>query len=280
VSRPAQAEAAKAERPASASTKQATTTGEGQAELPNLPQANSSPSKQAEPSDTTQADNSNVGMAERTDTTSPQTSNVHEAKPPSTELAEAPSTERAESSSLKHPADPALVSGTESNADSGKVREQVMAAANMAKRLTDATGAAAEPGATEHDGSRSSEDPDGDLTAATSSNTADARIAVLVSRREITSMSDLAGKDVAIDNSRSESENSVRTALVAAGAPAVELSVGNASAIDRLVGGDVPAAVVALVSPDAADAFPDIAGFKVYRIPLSPPSMKSGTDKP
>ena len=93
-------------------------------------------------------------------------------------------------------------------------------------------------------------------------------------------MSDLSGKIVAIDNSRTESENNVRTALVAAGAPAVALSISDSKAIDRLVLGEAPAAVVALVSPDAAETFPDIAGFKVFRIPLSPRSAKSGTDVP
>jgi hypothetical protein len=34
----------------------------------------------------------------------------------------------------------------------------------------------------------------------------------------------------------------------------------------------VPAAVVALVSTDAAQAFPDIAGFRIFRVPLSPRS--------
>jgi hypothetical protein len=44
--------------------------------------------------------------------------------------------------------------------------------------------------------------------------------------------------------------------------------------------GEVPAAVVALVSPDAAEAFPDIAGYNIFRIPLSPRSVKSGADVP
>jgi hypothetical protein len=155
-----------------------------------------------------------------------------------------------------------------------------MAAATMAEQLTRATNATAEPNPEGNDKSKSSEDTNGDMTASTSHSAADVLVALLVSRPEITSMSDLTGKNVAIDDGRSGSENNVRTALVAAGAPAVELSTGDHKAIDRLVGGEVPAAVVALVSPDAADSFPDIAGFKVFRIPLSPFSIKTGTDKP
>jgi hypothetical protein len=47
------------------------------------------------------------------------------------------------------------------------------------------------------------------------------------------------------------------------------------TAIDRLVEGEVPAAVVALVSADAAQGFPEIAGFKIFRIPLSPTFLKA-----
>jgi hypothetical protein len=37
-----------------------------------------------------------------------------------------------------------------------------------------------------------------------------------------------------------------------------------------VIDGAVPAAVLALVSREAADAFPEISGFKIFRIPLTP----------
>jgi hypothetical protein len=95
-------------------------------------------------------------------------------------------------------------------------------------------------------------------------------VALLISRPEIKSVADLAGKNVAIDNRQSASETSVRIALVAAGATEVQLRDGDTKAIDRLLRGEVPAAVVTLVSPEAAAAFPDIAGFTVFKIPLAP----------
>ena len=49
-----------------------------------------------------------------------------------------------------------------------------------------------------------------------------------------------------------------------------QLSVADASPLDRLISGDVQAAVLKLVSPDAAEAFPEIKGFKVLRVPLAP----------
>jgi hypothetical protein len=49
---------------------------------------------------------------------------------------------------------------------------------------------------------------------------------------------------------------------------------GQTTAINRLANGEVPGAVLALVSADAAEAFPEIAGFKVFHIPLSPRSLK------
>ena len=94
-------------------------------------------------------------------------------------------------------------------------------------------------------------------------------------RAEITSVSDLTGKEVAIGDEQSAYSRSVRNAIAAAGAPEVRLSGANATAIDRLIGGEVPAAVLTLVSPEAAEWFPDIAGFRIFRVPLSPRSLKA-----
>jgi hypothetical protein len=78
-----------------------------------------------------------------------------------------------------------------------------------------------------------------------------------------------------IDDKYSGSNGNVRTAIVAAGAPEVQLTEGQTTAINRLVNGEVPAAVLALVSADAAEGFPEIAGFKIFHIPLSPRSLKA-----
>jgi hypothetical protein len=50
----------------------------------------------------------------------------------------------------------------------------------------------------------------------------------------------------------------------------VRLSQGQAKAVDRLISGEVPAAVLTLVSPEVAEMFPEIAGFNIFRVPLSP----------
>jgi TRAP-type uncharacterized transport system substrate-binding protein len=90
-----------------------------------------------------------------------------------------------------------------------------------------------------------------------------------VARPEIKTVSDLTNKIIAIDDRHSASSGNVRTAIVAAGALEVQLSEGQTKAIERLISGEVPAAVLALVSPAAAEGFPEIAGFKIFRIPLS-----------
>jgi hypothetical protein len=110
------------------------------------------------------------------------------------------------------------------------------------------------------------------LTVAAAAPPPDLLVAVLMARPEITSVSGLTGKTIAIDDRYSASNGGVRTAIVAAGAPAIELSGGQTRAISRLVNGEVPAAILALVSADAAEGFPEIAGFKILRIPLSPRS--------
>jgi hypothetical protein len=73
---------------------------------------------------------------------------------------------------------------------------------------------------------------------------------------------------------KAASNDRVRTAIAAAGATEVQLSETQPRAINRLISGDVPAAVLALVSPEAAEGFPEIAGFRIFRIPLSPRSLK------
>jgi hypothetical protein len=58
-------------------------------------------------------------------------------------------------------------------------------------------------------------------------------------------------------------------ALMAAGAGEVQFSEAKAGAVERLIRGEVPAAVLTLASREAAEGFPDIAGFRTFRVPLS-----------
>ena len=111
------------------------------------------------------------------------------------------------------------------------------------------------------------------MSAPTLDASLDALVAVLVAGPDVKSVSDLAGKTIAIDDRYSESSiGRVRTAMAAAGAQEVQLSKGQATAISRLVAKEVPAAVVGLVSANAANSFPEIARFRTFRVPLSPRS--------
>ncbi len=98
----------------------------------------------------------------------------------------------------------------------------------------------------------------------------DRLVAVVMTRPEVTSVSDLRGKTIAIDDRYAASDDLVRTAIVAAGAPEVQLSQGQTTAINRLSNGEVQAAVLALLTPEAAERFPVIAGFRIFHVPLSP----------
>nr|WP_249127662.1 hypothetical protein [Bradyrhizobium lablabi] len=100
-------------------------------------------------------------------------------------------------------------------------------------------------------------------------------VAVLMARQDMTSISDLADRTIAIDDMYSASNRAISTALGAAGAPSVQLSEGQGTAINRLLDGEVSAAVVALVSAEAARGFPEIPGFRIFRIPLSAASVKA-----
>src|SRR5277367_6053832 len=159
------------------------------------------------------------------------------------------------------------------------IEAQVTAARTLAERLTVATAATApEMKADKADKSSRPETSargNGEKTARAPANDTDLLVAVLMARPDIKSVSELAGKTIAIDDRYSGSIGSVRTAIVAAGAPEVQLTEGQTTAINRLVSGEVPAAVLALVSADAAEGFPEIAGFRIFHIPLSPRSLKA-----
>jgi len=160
------------------------------------------------------------------------------------------------------------------NSNVRTIEAQVAAATMLAERLTSA---AATPD-TKANGKDRSGRPEtlarGDAERSASAPVNDTLVAVLMARPDIRSVSDLTGKTIAIDDRYSASNGIVRTAIVAAGAPEVQLSEGHTTAIDRLANGEVPAAVLALVSADAAEGFPEIAGFRIFHIPLSPRSLK------
>ena len=136
-------------------------------------------------------------------------------------------------------------------------RELVVAALAIAEQITNAE----TPKAPDND--RTDETKAGDAIAPTPP------VALLLSRPDVKSATALNGLNVAIDKAQSAEEEDIRTALAAAGAADAKLSISDASPLDRLISGDVQAAVVKLVSADAAEAFPDIKGFKVLRVPLS-----------
>jgi len=159
------------------------------------------------------------------------------------------------------------------------IEARVAAATALAERLTVATaGPAPDTKANNRERSNRPETlgrGNTEKPESASANDTDLMVAVMMARSEMKSVSDLAGKTIAIDDRYSAFTGSVKTALVAAGASEVQLSEGQATAINRLVNGEVPAAVLALVSADAAEGFPETPGFKIFHIPLSPRSLKA-----
>ena len=165
------------------------------------------------------------------------------------------------------------------DADARRIEARVAAATVLAERITVAT-VNPSPDIKPGNGDRSSRAETlgrghGENNAPASANDTYLLIAVVMTRSDIKSVSDLIGAKIAIGSMHSMSQGSVRTAIVAAGAPGIQLSEGQTTAINRLVNGEVPAAVLALVSTDAANGFPEIAGFNIFQIPLSPRSDKA-----
>lgn len=165
--------------------------------------------------------------------------------------------------------------GSAASSNTRSIQAQVTAATAAAKHATTAV-PALEQKANNTDRSDSSKTVlrgNAKTTAPAPPNNTDHLVAILFVRPEIKSVSDLANKSVAIDDWQSAYASSVRTAIVAAGAAEVQMSEGTTLAINRVISGEVPAAVLTLVSPEAAEKWlPKITGFKIFPIPLSPGS--------
>ena len=199
--------------------------------------------------------------------------------PPALEAGLQPATSAAADSTRGNTADSHPAGGAVANSNTKTVQEQVAAATAVAVLMTVATFfPAPEPKANNKDRSDHSETVlrgDVETTAPAQPNKMDLLVYLLMARPEIKSVSDLTSKIIAIDDRFSASNGNVRIAIAAAGAPGVQLSNSQTKAIDRVISGEVPAAVLTVVSPEAAEGFPDIAGFKIFRIPLSPRSLEA-----
>ena len=181
---------------------------------------------------------------------------------PAASLAAGPETTRASI------ADPRPIDAVAVGSSTRATQEQVLAATAVAELLTTAT---TDP--VREQKANNSTPTDSEGTATRSSNNTDLLVALLIAGPEIKSVSDLTSKTIAMDNKHAASNDKIRAAIVAAGANEAQLSDGETKATDRVISGDVPAAVLALVSSEAADGFPEIAGFKIFRIPLSSPPL-------
>ena len=149
------------------------------------------------------------------------------------------------------------------------LQEQVVEATGMADRVTAITVAREPAGVSENPEIESAEASDTGKTASGSADNSDNLVALVLARPEINSLSDLNNKNIAIEEKQSAASGSVSAALMAAGAAEVRFSDAKAGAINQLIRGEVPAAVLTLASREAAEWFPDIAGFRTFRIPIS-----------
>jgi hypothetical protein len=149
------------------------------------------------------------------------------------------------------------------------IQQQVAEATGIADRVTAITLAREPAGASDNQGKEAGEASDTGKTASASPDESDNLVALVLARPEINSLSDLNNKNIAIEEKQSAASGSVSAALMAAGAAEVQFSEVKSGAIEQLIKGEVPAAVLTLASREAAEWFPDIAGFRTFRVPLS-----------
>lgn len=108
---------------------------------------------------------------------------------------------------------------------------------------------------------------DTEKKAVSSPNGGEPSVAIVVAGPEIKSVSDLTGKIIAIDDKYSNANARIHAAIVSAGAADSLLASGESRAMDRLLGGKTPAAVLTLVYPETG--FSMIEGYSVFRVPLA-----------
>ena len=147
------------------------------------------------------------------------------------------------------------------------IQEQVVEATGMADRVTAIT---LEREAASKSGNQGMEPGAGgatDKTASGSPINPDNLVALVLARPEINKLSDLNNRNIAIEEKQSAASGSVSAALMAAGAAEVQFSKVQTGALDRLISGEVPAAVV-LASREVANLFPEVEGFRTFRVSL------------
>jgi hypothetical protein len=149
------------------------------------------------------------------------------------------------------------------------IQQQVVEATGMADLVTAITVGREPAGKPDNPEAEAGEANDANKTASGATDNSDNLVALVLARPEITSLSDLNNKNIAIEEKQSAASGSVSLALMAAGAAEVRFSEAKAGAIDRLIKGEVPAAVLTLASREAAEWFPDIEGFRTFRVPLA-----------
>lgn len=162
------------------------------------------------------------------------------------------------------PATPAAVAGAPATRT---LQQQLVEATGMADLVT-AIGTGREA-ASNLDNPEIEPVQDTAKTTSASPDEPDNLVALVLARPEIGSLSDLNNKNIAIEEKQSASSGRVSAAFMAAGAAEVQFSEGTRGAIDRLISGEVPAAVLTLASREAAEGFPDIEGFRTFRVPLA-----------
>ena len=124
------------------------------------------------------------------------------------------------------------------------IQQQVVEATGMADLVT-AIGAGREAAnKSDNPAAASGKAREIEKTASASLDDPDNLVALVLARPEINSLSDLNNKNIAITEKQSASSGRVSAALMAAGAAEVQFSEDRARAIDRLISGEVPAAVV------------------------------------
>ena len=96
-------------------------------------------------------------------------------------------------------------------------------------------------------------------------------IAIVMARPDISSLAELSEKNIAVDDDQVVTNDDMVSALSASGAKGVLLNRSSSKAINRLLGEEVSAAVLDVVSEESAERFGSMnfAGYPIFKIPLT-----------
>jgi predicted dienelactone hydrolase len=96
------------------------------------------------------------------------------------------------------------------------------------------------------------------------------KILIVLAKPDVKEIADLHDKTVVLAGVAAPSDERLKAAFAAAGAGGAQFKQGAVNDVDEVGSGAVAAAIVAVVKPEIASAFPEVPGYRLLRVEVAP----------